>query len=95
MAGVSIDRGVVPGLGSGQIRAYVDDGSAQEETNANHRRRFSQVHEPLTVETVDMDKPWGREVLVRTVATGVCHSDLHVVDGNGRYRSRSSVRAGA
>jgi S-(hydroxymethyl)glutathione dehydrogenase/alcohol dehydrogenase len=26
-----------------------------------------------------------REVLVRTVATGVCHSDLHVVDGVGRW----------
>jgi S-(hydroxymethyl)glutathione dehydrogenase / alcohol dehydrogenase len=46
---------------------------------------FRKVHEPLTVETVDIDKPWGREVLVRTVATGVCHSDLHVVDGNGRF----------
>jgi S-(hydroxymethyl)glutathione dehydrogenase/alcohol dehydrogenase len=46
---------------------------------------FRKVHEPLTVETVDIDKPWGREVLVRTIATGVCHSDLHVVDGNGRF----------
>jgi S-(hydroxymethyl)glutathione dehydrogenase/alcohol dehydrogenase len=34
---------------------------------------------------VDIDKPWGREVLVRTAATGVCHSDLHVVDGQGRF----------
>jgi S-(hydroxymethyl)glutathione dehydrogenase/alcohol dehydrogenase len=34
---------------------------------------------------VDVDKPWGREVLVRTAATGVCHSDLHVVDGVGRF----------
>ncbi len=46
---------------------------------------FRKVHEPLTIETVDIDKPWGREVLVRTVATGVCHSDLHVVDGLSRY----------
>ncbi|HUN42325.1 MAG TPA: Zn-dependent alcohol dehydrogenase [Acetobacteraceae bacterium] len=46
---------------------------------------FRKVHEPLTVETIDIDKPWGREVLVRTIATGVCHSDLHVVDGNGRF----------
>jgi S-(hydroxymethyl)glutathione dehydrogenase/alcohol dehydrogenase len=43
------------------------------------------VHEPLTVEAVEVDKPWGREVLVRTAATGVCHSDLHVVDGQGRF----------
>ena len=46
---------------------------------------FRKVHEPLTIETVDVDKPWGREVLVRTAATGVCHSDLHVVDGLGRF----------
>src|SRR5262249_4442670 len=26
-----------------------------------------------------------REVLVRTAASGVCHSDLHLVDGNGRF----------
>lgn len=47
---------------------------------------FREVHAPLTVEAVDIDKPWGREVLVRTVATGVCHSDLHVVDGLSRFK---------
>ena len=46
---------------------------------------FRKVNEPLTIEAVEIDKPWGREVLVRTVATGVCHSDLHVVDGVGRF----------
>jgi S-(hydroxymethyl)glutathione dehydrogenase / alcohol dehydrogenase len=46
---------------------------------------FRKVHEPLTIEAVEIDKPWGREVLVRTAATGVCHSDLHVVDGHSRY----------
>jgi S-(hydroxymethyl)glutathione dehydrogenase / alcohol dehydrogenase len=46
---------------------------------------FRTVHEPLTIETVEIDRPLGREVLVRTVATGVCHSDLHVVDGLGRF----------
>ena len=46
---------------------------------------FRKVHEPLTIETFDMDKPRGREIVVRNVATGVCHSDLHVVDGLGRY----------
>jgi S-(hydroxymethyl)glutathione dehydrogenase/alcohol dehydrogenase len=38
-----------------------------------------EAHEPLTIESVEFDKPWGRKVLVRTAATGVCHSDLHVV----------------
>jgi S-(hydroxymethyl)glutathione dehydrogenase / alcohol dehydrogenase len=46
---------------------------------------FRAVGTPLTIETVDLDAPRGREVLVRTVATGVCHSDLHVVDGLGRF----------
>src|ERR1700719_1526920 len=46
---------------------------------------FRKVHEPLAIEAVEIDEPWGREVLVRTVATGVCHSDLHVVDGIGRF----------
>jgi S-(hydroxymethyl)glutathione dehydrogenase/alcohol dehydrogenase len=46
---------------------------------------FRKPHDPLTIEPVDIDKPMAREVLVRTVATGVCHSDLHVVDGVGRF----------
>jgi S-(hydroxymethyl)glutathione dehydrogenase / alcohol dehydrogenase len=46
---------------------------------------FRKPHEPLTIESVEIDKPLGREVLVRTAATGVCHSDLHVVDGQGRW----------
>src|SRR6202047_2430612 len=37
--------------------------------------------QPLVIEDVEIDKPRDREVLVRTVASGVCHSDLHFVDG--------------
>ena len=36
---------------------------------------------PLEIEEVQISKPGPREVLVRTAATGVCHSDLHVIDG--------------
>ena len=43
---------------------------------------FRRAHEPLTVENISIDKPMGREVLVQTAATGVCHSDLHFVDGD-------------
>jgi len=39
------------------------------------------VGEPLQIEDVRIDAPGPREVVVRTVATGVCHSDLHVLDG--------------
>src|SRR2546428_6098600 len=42
---------------------------------------FHGAHKPLTIENVEIDTPIGREVLVRTVASGVCHSDLHFVDG--------------
>jgi len=42
---------------------------------------FRGVNQPLTIEDVDIDNPKGREVLVRTVASGVCHSDLHFVEG--------------
>jgi S-(hydroxymethyl)glutathione dehydrogenase/alcohol dehydrogenase len=42
---------------------------------------FHGAHQPLTIEEVDVAKPIGREVLVRTVGSGVCHSDLHYVDG--------------
>jgi S-(hydroxymethyl)glutathione dehydrogenase/alcohol dehydrogenase len=43
------------------------------------------AHEPLRVERVRVDAPGEREVLVRTAATGVCHSDLHVVEGQSRH----------
>jgi len=42
---------------------------------------FHGPHQPLTLEEVDISKPIGREVLVRTVASGVCHSDLHFIEG--------------
>ena len=46
---------------------------------------FHRIHEPVPIEAIEVDTPAGREVLVRTVATGVCHSDLHVVDGASRH----------
>jgi len=42
---------------------------------------FHAAHEQLTIESIDIDEPQEHEVLVRTVASGVCHSDLHFVDG--------------
>src|SRR5271163_3554869 len=42
---------------------------------------FYGVGKPLQIEEIDIDAPHGREVLVRLVASGVCHSDLHVVEG--------------
>jgi S-(hydroxymethyl)glutathione dehydrogenase/alcohol dehydrogenase len=42
---------------------------------------FREALAPLTIESVDLDDPGSHEVLIRTVASGVCHSDLHYVDG--------------
>ncbi|MEC8088670.1 MAG: Zn-dependent alcohol dehydrogenase [Pseudomonadota bacterium] len=42
---------------------------------------FREPHAPLTIEEVQIDNPLPREVLVRTAAVGVCHSDLHYIDG--------------
>jgi S-(hydroxymethyl)glutathione dehydrogenase/alcohol dehydrogenase len=42
---------------------------------------FNGPKQPQVIDEVDIDQPKGREVLVRTVACGVCHSDLHFADG--------------
>ncbi len=42
---------------------------------------FREVGQPLEVEEVSISKPGPREVLIRTAAAGVCHSDLHFVEG--------------
>ncbi len=44
------------------------------------------VGQPLTVEEVEIDRPGPREVLIRTVAVGVCHSDLHYIEGSYPYQ---------
>jgi S-(hydroxymethyl)glutathione dehydrogenase/alcohol dehydrogenase len=36
---------------------------------------------PMTIEDVAIEKPGRNEVLVRTVAAGLCHSDLHFMEG--------------
>lgn len=40
------------------------------------------AHQPLTIEEVSIDKPRGSEVLVRTAVAGLCHSDLHFIEGS-------------
>ena len=41
-----------------------------------------QVGGPLVIEDVELDDPWPNEVVVRTFGCGVCHSDLHFIDGH-------------
>ena len=40
-----------------------------------------QVGSPLLIENVQIGKPGPHEVLIRTAAAGVCHSDLHFIEG--------------
>jgi S-(hydroxymethyl)glutathione dehydrogenase/alcohol dehydrogenase len=42
---------------------------------------FHGPHQPLVIEEVEMNSPMAREMVVRTVASGVCRSDAHYVDG--------------
>ncbi|MGD0104714.1 MAG: Zn-dependent alcohol dehydrogenase [Rhodopila sp.] len=42
---------------------------------------FHAAHQPLTIEDVEIDKPKRREVLLRTAYAGLCHSDLHFMEG--------------
>lgn len=53
---------------------------------------FRQVNTPMEIEEIDIAKPGPREVLVRTKAAGVCHSDLHFY--NGTYPSRPPMVLG-
>jgi S-(hydroxymethyl)glutathione dehydrogenase / alcohol dehydrogenase len=37
---------------------------------------------PLEIETLQIAKPQAHEVLIRTAACGLCHSDLHFIEGS-------------
>ncbi len=42
---------------------------------------FHGAGQAMTIEDVEIDKPKGREVLIRTAVAGLCHSDLHFIEG--------------
>ncbi|MEI6547178.1 MAG: alcohol dehydrogenase catalytic domain-containing protein, partial [Burkholderiales bacterium] len=42
---------------------------------------FHAPNQPLTIEDVEIENPGPREVLVRTSVAGLCHSDLHFMEG--------------
>ena len=41
-----------------------------------------EVGKPLVIEQLSIGKPGPHEVLIRTAAAGVCHSDLHFIEGS-------------
>jgi S-(hydroxymethyl)glutathione dehydrogenase/alcohol dehydrogenase len=40
-----------------------------------------EVNKPLSIEEITIDEPGAGQVLVKTAASGVCHSDLHFIEG--------------
>lgn len=40
-----------------------------------------EVNKPLVIEDVQIGQPGPGQVLVKTAASGVCHCDLHFIDG--------------
>ena len=41
-----------------------------------------ELHQPLSIETIELDPPQAGEVLIRMTAAGLCGSDLHVLHGH-------------
>lgn len=42
---------------------------------------LNRYREPLIIEDLEVEKPRRGEVRVRPIASGICHSDLYVLDG--------------
>ena len=45
---------------------------------------FREVNKPMEIEDITISKPGPREVLIRTKAAGICHSDMHFFNGSCR-----------
>ena len=42
---------------------------------------FHEAHQPMTIERLEVAKPGPHEVLLNTAYAGLCHSDLHFLEG--------------
>ncbi len=42
---------------------------------------FHEAHQPMTIETIEVANPGPHEVLLNTAYAGLCHSDLHFLEG--------------
>jgi len=42
---------------------------------------FHEAHQPMTIETLEVAKPGPHEILLNTAYAGLCHSDLHFLEG--------------
>src|SRR3954470_14630751 len=68
----------------GRIRGSCDPAGVSDDSASRDPIRAAVLDRPaapLRIETLGLDAPRAGEVRVRMVAAGVCHSDLHVRDG--------------
>ncbi|KAF2294807.1 hypothetical protein P3X46_018288 [Hevea brasiliensis] len=52
---------------------------------------FREPNQPLTIEEFHMPRPKASELLIKTKACGVCHSDLHVIKGELPFASPCAI----
>src|SRR3954471_14805787 len=50
--------------------------------------------QPLEIREVPVPEPRGENVLIRIAGSGLCHSDLHVMEGEGQLASSLSLTLG-
>src|SRR5438552_16243422 len=66
------------------MSATLDEGLALQRTPAARRARAAVARKqqaPLTLEDIEIAGPRADEVLVRMVATGICHTDVVCLNG--------------
>jgi Zn-dependent alcohol dehydrogenase len=74
---------ILTAIGGGEkLRYSVGGGGPAMTTMHAEAAVLYEVKKPLVVEDVEVLEPRDYEVLVRWVANGVCHSDLHLITGD-------------
>ncbi|XP_018850112.1 alcohol dehydrogenase [Juglans regia] len=75
--------------GHGSFRRYSNSSSLGGVGLPSYMRAavFWEPNKPLTIEEFRMPRPKAGEVLIKTKACGVCHSDLHVMKGELPFAS--------
>src|SRR5690625_5075763 len=62
-------------------QSYTEVSAMKAERTAIRAAVLTEPREPLRIQQVYIDEPLPGEVRVRTLAAGLCHSDLHYLDG--------------
>ncbi|KAF9661002.1 hypothetical protein SADUNF_Sadunf19G0022500 [Salix dunnii] len=90
-----------PGCGDGRPYSYccvsvcneVVDSSSYHVSSGGFMRGVVlwEPNKPVTIEEFQMPRPKAGEVLIKTKACGVCHSDLHVIKGEISFPSPCAI----